>query len=94
MGGNHMTDYQRISLDLAGLFLFVAGFILAVHFRTYGLIAAFSFFGAAGFFSSLVTIAFQSHGLDVAANYSLFACTVAAAAAVVSFVAIFVQAVA
>lgn len=92
--GSGMTDYQRISLDLAGLFLFVAGFILAIHFRSYGLIAAFCFFGAAGFFSSLLVLAFARHGADFASSCALFACMVAAGAAAVSFVALFVQAVA
>lgn len=92
--GSGMTDFQRMSLDFAGLFLFVAGFILAIHFRSYALVACFWFFGAAGFFSSLVAVMLLQRGSEVSAQWAVFACGFSAVVAAGCFVSLFVQAVA
>lgn len=88
-----MSDFQRMALDFAGLFLFALAFVVSVHFRANGVTASFLFFAAAAFFCSLICIAFEAGGYAVASVLARWACILSTAAAAWLFVGVFVMAV-
>ena len=90
-----MSDFQRVSLDLSGLFLCILCFVLAVHFRFNAATACVFFFAAVSFFSSLVCGITMINGAPSwASGAAWFACMISALASAASFVLLFTMAVA
>jgi hypothetical protein len=87
-----MNDFQRVSLDLAGLFLCILCFIAAVHFRLNAASACVLFFAAVAFFASLICS--MVTGYPVAYKAAWFACLLSSLASAASFVLLFMMAVA
>lgn len=87
-----MSDFQRTGLDLSGLFLFIVGFLIAVHFRANAPTACVFFFGAVAFFASLIC----GMVAEVPFAYKLawFACFASALTSAASFVLLFMMVVA
>lgn len=87
-----MSDFQRTGLDLSGLFLFIVGFLVAVHFRANAPTACVFFFGAVAFFASLVCG--MTTASPIASGAAWMACLIATVASAASFLILFTMVVA